>query len=144
MVEIYNGRSRKLLAAPDMADNARMFPVSDRLLGHRRKMGSSIWEYLWLRAHVTTENSTVDGKFVGGKFGLNEPKVTVDLPGAAGAHSLTVFYADRAQVGAYLGLSIPEPGIWLLMGIGIGALGAGLRYNRSVTHRLGRPKSAAV
>jgi len=37
-----------------MADNARMFPVSNRLLDHRRKMGSSIWEYLWLRAHVTT------------------------------------------------------------------------------------------
>jgi hypothetical protein len=38
-----------------MADNARMFPVPDRLLDHRGKMGSSIWEYLWLRAHVTTE-----------------------------------------------------------------------------------------
>jgi hypothetical protein len=38
-----------------MAANAQMFPVSGRLLDHRRKMGSSIWEYLWLRAHVTTE-----------------------------------------------------------------------------------------
>ena len=38
-----------------MAGNAQMFPVSGQLLDHRRKMGSSIWEYLWLRAHVTTE-----------------------------------------------------------------------------------------
>jgi hypothetical protein len=48
-----------------MADNAQMFRVSDRLLDHRRKMGSSIWEYLWLKAHVTTEDPAGNGKSVG-------------------------------------------------------------------------------
>jgi hypothetical protein len=48
-----------------MADNARIFRISDRLLDHRRKMGSSIWEYLWLRAHVTAENLDGNGKPVG-------------------------------------------------------------------------------
>ncbi len=47
-----------------MDGNAQMFPVSGRLLDHRRKMGSSIWEYLWLRAHVTTERRC-NGKSVG-------------------------------------------------------------------------------
>jgi hypothetical protein len=28
-------------------------------------MGSSIWEYLWLRAHVTTEDAAGNGKSVG-------------------------------------------------------------------------------
>jgi biotin operon repressor len=32
-----------------------MFPVPDRLLAHRPGMGSSIWEYLWLVAHVTSD-----------------------------------------------------------------------------------------
>ena|SRR6267154_2715176 len=48
-----------------MADNARMFRVSDRFFDHRRKMGSSIWEYLWLRAHVTAEDSAGDGRSLG-------------------------------------------------------------------------------
>jgi len=48
-----------------MGDNARTFRISDRLLEHRREMGSSIWEYLWLRAHVTAEDSTGDGRSLG-------------------------------------------------------------------------------
>jgi hypothetical protein len=48
-----------------MADNARTFAVSNRVLDHRRKMGSSIWEYLWLKAHVTTEGPAGNGKSVG-------------------------------------------------------------------------------
>ncbi len=48
-----------------MADNARTFPVSDRLLDHCREMGSSIWEYLWLRAHVTAEDSAGNGRSLG-------------------------------------------------------------------------------
>ena len=52
-------------AAPHMGNNARMFPLSNLLLSHRRRMGSSIWEYLWLRAHVTTEDAAGNEKFVG-------------------------------------------------------------------------------
>ena len=48
-----------------MATSAQIFPVSDRLLDHRLRMGSSIWEYLWLRAHVTAEDGTCIGKSVG-------------------------------------------------------------------------------
>lgn len=44
-----------------MAVSARMLPVSN----HRRKMGSSIWEYLWLLAHVTAEDAGGDGKSLG-------------------------------------------------------------------------------
>ncbi len=50
--------------APSMGDNSRTFPVSERLLDHRPKMGSSIWEYLWLRAHVTAEREC-NGKALG-------------------------------------------------------------------------------
>ncbi len=50
--------------AENMVDSTRVFPISDRLLDHRRKMGSSIWEYLWLRAHVTAERD-FNGKSVG-------------------------------------------------------------------------------
>jgi hypothetical protein len=42
-----------------------MFPISDEVLDHRRKMGSSIWEYLWLRAHVTAEDPDGNGNSVG-------------------------------------------------------------------------------
>src|SRR5713226_5648360 len=48
-----------------MASSARMLPVSDGLLDHRRNMGSSIWEYLWLLAHVTTEDPGGNGKSLG-------------------------------------------------------------------------------
>ena len=48
-----------------MAVSARVLPVSYGLLDHRRNMGSSIWEYLWLLAHVTAgepgENETCLG-----------------------------------------------------------------------------------
>ena len=33
-----------------------MLLVSENLLRHRRDMGSSIWEYLWLVAHVSSNN----------------------------------------------------------------------------------------
>jgi len=47
-----------------MADGARTFPIPDAILVHRPRMGSSIWEYLWLRAHVTAEREC-NGKSVG-------------------------------------------------------------------------------
>src|SRR5438874_13414302 len=45
--------------------SVRMFPVSEGLLEHRRRMGSAIWEYLWLVAHVTSDEPGRDGKFLG-------------------------------------------------------------------------------
>src|ERR1700730_165354 len=48
-----------------MAAGARMLPISDGLLDHRRNMGSSIWEYLWLLAHVTAEDLGGNGKSLG-------------------------------------------------------------------------------
>jgi hypothetical protein len=48
-----------------MADDAHTLRISDAVLVHRRRMGSSIWEYLWLRAHVTSEAPDVDGNSVG-------------------------------------------------------------------------------
>jgi hypothetical protein len=47
-----------------MADGSRTFPIPDAILVHRPRMGSSIWEYLWLRAHVTSEREC-DGEPVG-------------------------------------------------------------------------------
>ena len=48
-----------------MADGARTFPIPDAILVHRPRMGSSIWEYLWLRAHVTAEDSAGNGRSLG-------------------------------------------------------------------------------
>jgi hypothetical protein len=42
--------------------STRMLPVSDGVLDHRRRIGSSIWEYLWLLAHVTAEDPGGNGK----------------------------------------------------------------------------------
>ena len=47
-----------------MAASARMLPVSDGLL-HPRRMGSSIWEYLRMLAHVTAEDPGGNGKPLG-------------------------------------------------------------------------------
>ena len=47
-----------------MAASAHMLPVSDGLL-HPRRMGSSIWEYLWLFAHLTAEDPGGNGKPLG-------------------------------------------------------------------------------
>ena len=52
-------------AAPRMTDVAGTVPLPSEVLDHRRKMGSSIWEYLWLRAHVTAEGPDGQGETVG-------------------------------------------------------------------------------
>jgi hypothetical protein len=44
---------------------ARMLPVSDGVLDHRRRVGSSIWEYLWLLAQETPEDPGGNGKSLG-------------------------------------------------------------------------------
>jgi hypothetical protein len=43
----------------------RTFPVSAGILEHKRRMGSAIWEFLWLLDHVTSDEPSGDGKFDG-------------------------------------------------------------------------------
>lgn len=66
---VENCQSRRKLPGwsniASMAASARMLTVSDGLLDHRRIMGSSIWEYLWLLAHVTSEGPDSNGRPAG-------------------------------------------------------------------------------
>ena len=48
-----------------MLENVHIIPISDDLLDHRRKMGSSIWEYLWLVSRVTAAGPDGGGKSMG-------------------------------------------------------------------------------
>ncbi|MFY9970462.1 MAG: hypothetical protein WAK41_13765, partial [Roseiarcus sp.] len=64
----------------------------------------------------------------------------VDLGDISGSASLDIFYADRAQVGAYLAISVsgattsvPELSTWVMMALGFAGLGfAGYRARRTV------------
>jgi hypothetical protein len=84
----------------------------------------------------------LDGIYIGGNPGVHGNTTAVlDLGSLTGLHSLTVFYADRAQTGADLALSgigldtlsggVPEPATWGLMLVGFGGLGAMMRRRRS-------------
>jgi hypothetical protein len=83
----------------------------------------------------------LDDHYIGGNPGVHGTQtVVLDIPALTGQHSLKVFYADRAQVAANLGLSsvglntlsgTPEPATWGLMLVGFGGLGAMLRRRRS-------------
>ena len=75
----------------------------------------------------------VDGKYVGGNPGVHSDETTVlDLGDLTGVHSLDVFYADRARVGADLSLDVtgatitdvPEPVTLSLFGTGLAAAAA--------------------
>jgi hypothetical protein len=78
----------------------------------------------------------VDGSYVGGLAGVHANETTtIDLGDLTGAHSLQVFYADRAQVGADLevavsGAAVPEPVTWAFMLVGFGGIGASMRQRR--------------
>jgi hypothetical protein len=48
-----------------MSPATRTITIPARLLDCRRTVGSSIWEYLWLLAHVTDEGSDGNGNSVG-------------------------------------------------------------------------------
>jgi biotin operon repressor len=85
-----------------MAAGARMFPVSYELLDHRRNMGSSIWEYLWLLAHVTAEDSGSNGKSLGiVEHGNPVPtnRISADLGRSRDA---TLTNLERLEIGNYI------------------------------------------
>jgi len=48
-----------------MNDVATTFALGSGLLAWRRAIGSSIWEYLWLRAHVSTWEPDGNGELIG-------------------------------------------------------------------------------
>lgn len=85
----------------------------------------------------------LDGLYIGGNPGVHGTATAVlNLGSLTGNHSLDVFYADRAQVAASLGVSginldtlrpgVPEPATWSLMILGFGAAGAMLRKARKL------------
>jgi hypothetical protein len=86
----------------------------------------------------------LDGKYIGGNPGVHDTTTAVlNLGTLTGLHNLKVFYADRAQTGANLGLTgiglntlnagVPEPATWGLMIMGFGLAGATLRRRRAIT-----------
>ncbi len=85
-----------------MAASARMLPVSDGVLDHRRRMGSSIWEYLWLLAHVTAENPDGSGKSLG-IVNLGDPvptnRIAADLDRSRDA---TLTNLEKLEAGNYI------------------------------------------
>jgi hypothetical protein len=79
----------------------------------------------------------VDGSLIGQNPGIHGvTDVDFDSPTlAAGAHTISVFYADREETGAFLSLnllssgvtitpSVPEPQSWGLLLLGLGLVGA--------------------
>ena len=82
----------------------------------------------------------LNGHYVGGLAGVHPvTSTTLNLGNLTGANTLQVFYADRAQVGAYLSLNligasvlatVPEPASWAMMLTGFGAIGFMLRNRR--------------
>jgi hypothetical protein len=86
-------------AAPHMPDNARTFPISDRLLDHRRKMGSSVWEYLWLRTHVTTTEPAGSVGIVDGGRPVPTGRIAADLRRSREA---TLANLEKLEAGNYI------------------------------------------
>ncbi len=79
----------------------------------------------------------VNGLYAGGVPGVHSTEpATINLGALTGTDQIEVFYADRADVGAYLGVYltgasvVPEPTSWALMLLGAGGLGAALRSSR--------------
>ena len=83
----------------------------------------------------------LNGQYKGGNPGVHGVETSiVDLGDISGSASLDIFYADRAQVGAYLAISVsgattsvPELSTWVMMALGFAGLGfAGYRGRRTV------------
>jgi len=82
----------------------------------------------------------LNGLYVGGVPGVHAPSsATLNLGNLSGSNSFEVFYADRAQVEAYLSLdvvgavtsAVPEPATWAMFLLGFGAIGWTLRSRRN-------------
>ena len=83
----------------------------------------------------------VDGKLVVQNPGVHAVSTATNTSGplSAGSHTLTLFYADRENVGAYLSINssasisaaTPEPAAWTLMVVGFGSVGAALRRRKA-------------
>lgn len=80
----------------------------------------------------------VGGKYVGGNPGVHSTETTtIYLGDLSGTTPLEIFYADRAQVGAVLDVSltganvsaVPEPSTWAMMILGFFGVGF-LAYRR--------------
>lgn len=88
-----------------MAVSARVLPVSYGLLDHRRNMGSSIWEYLWLLAHVTADEPGENETCVGiVDYGNPIPtsRIASDLKRSREA---TLVNLERLEAGNYINRS---------------------------------------
>ena len=82
----------------------------------------------------------LNGKYMGGLPNVHATETTIlNLGDLSGNNSLKVFYADRAQVAAYLAMDVsgasifagvPEPGVWTMMILGFGAVGFMIRRAR--------------
>jgi PEP-CTERM motif len=83
----------------------------------------------------------INGKYIGGNPGVHGNETTnLDLGDLNGSESVEIFYADRAQTQADLGLGVtggvltagvPEPATWAMFLVGFGAIGWTLRKARS-------------
>ena len=65
-------------------------------------MGSSIWEYLWLLAHVTKENSAANGKALG-VVDFGNPIPTNRIAIALGrSRDATLTNLEKLEAGNYI------------------------------------------
>ena len=79
---------------------------------------------------VTSDDDTLvylNGKYIGGNPGVHpDVTTTLDLGSQNGSGLLQIFYADRADVGADISLSVsgvPEPSTWAMMILGFFGIG---------------------
>jgi hypothetical protein len=122
--------SNNALYAPqgNGANNATFFQTAI-LSGTIHGTGSDV------QLTVTSDDDALvylNGKYFGGNPGVHPAETTtLDFGTLTGADSLEIFYADRAQTGAVLDLSltgatvsaVPEPSTWAMMIIGFAAVG---------------------
>ena len=87
----------------------------------------------------------VNGLYIGGNPGVHGAQTSIlDLGSFTGTESLEIFYADRAQTQAVLGItldgatvtaSVPEPSTWAMMILGFFGVGF-MAYRRKSAPRL--------
>ena len=81
----------------------------------------------------------IDGQYVGGISGVHPVEsTTIPISALSGVNTIDIFYADRAQVAAFLSVGVtgittsgvPEPATWAMMMVGFGAMGVAMRSRR--------------